>query len=91
MEEEYAQDQIGELDEEVVDNPNQIKDSLLLEAVDEFIEDKKMWFRDLHHRHGDEEERDIPVLVAKNAEALRQVDLEEGEDREAVNAEIKRR
>ncbi len=50
-----------------------------------------MWFRDLHHRHGDEEERDIPILVAKNAEALRQVDLEDGEDREAVNSEIKRR
>jgi len=42
-----------------------------LEAVDEFIEDKKMWFRDLHHKHGDEAERDIPVLVARNAEQLR--------------------
>jgi hypothetical protein len=53
MEEEYAQDKIGELLEEEIENPTQIKDSLLLEAVDEFIEDKKMWFRDLHHRHGD--------------------------------------
>lgn len=53
MEEEYAQDMIGELLEEEIENPTQIKDSLLLEAVDEFIEDKKMWFRDLHHRHGD--------------------------------------
>ena len=42
-----------------------------MDAVDEFIEDKKMWFRDLHHKHGDEEERDVPVLVAKNSEALR--------------------
>ena len=71
MDREYADDQIGELDEDLIDNPDQIKDSLLMEAVDEFIEDKKMWFRDLHHKHGDEAERDIPVLVARNAEALR--------------------
>lgn len=67
MEAEYADDQIGELEEDV-DNEDKIKASYLLDAVDEFIEDKKMWFRDLHQRHGDEEERDIPVLVARNAE-----------------------
>jgi hypothetical protein len=42
-----------------------------MEAVDEFIEDKKMWFRDLHQKHGDENEKGIKVLVARNAEALR--------------------
>jgi len=47
MDAEYADDQIGELEEEV-DNEDQIKPSVLLDAVDEFIEDKKMWFRDLH-------------------------------------------
>lgn len=67
MQAEYADDQIGELEEDV-DNEDKIKASYLLDAVDEFIEDKKMWFRDLHQRHGDEEERDIPVLVARNAE-----------------------
>ena len=81
MDAEYADDQIGELEEEV-DNEDQIKPSALLYAVDEFIEDKKMWFRDLHQKHGDEEERDIPVLVAKNSEALRQVDIGEDEDPE---------
>jgi len=30
-----------------------------------------MWFRDLHKKHGDEAERDVPVLVAKNSEMLR--------------------
>jgi hypothetical protein len=33
-----------------------------MDAIDEFIEDKKMWFRELHHRHGDEAEKDVPVL-----------------------------
>jgi hypothetical protein len=80
MDAEYADDQIGELEEEV--NEDQIKPSALLDAVDEFIEDKKMWFRDLHQKHGDEEERDIPVRVAKNSEALRQVDIGEDEDPE---------
>ncbi len=70
MDAEYADDQIGELEEEI-DNEDKIKPSALMDAVDEFIEDKKMWFRDLHQKHGDEEERDIPVLVAKNSEALR--------------------
>jgi len=60
-----------------------------MDAVDEFIEDKKMWFRDLHQKHGDENERDIKVLVARNAEALRQVDVEDGENIEEVNALIK--
>jgi len=41
---------------------------LLMAAVDEFIEDKKMWFRDLHKKHGDENERDVPILLAKNSE-----------------------
>jgi len=40
-------------------------------AVDEFIEDKKMWFRDLHHKHGDKDEKDPPILLAKNSEQLR--------------------
>jgi hypothetical protein len=71
MEREYAEDQIGELDEEEIDNPTIIKDSLLMEAVDEFIEDKKMWFRDLHQKHGDENEKGIKVLVARNADAIR--------------------
>jgi len=48
-----------------------------------------MWFRDLHQKHGDENERDIKVLVARNAEALRQVDVEDGENIEEVNALIK--
>lgn len=90
MEREYAEDQIGELEEDEIDNPTQIKESLLMEAVDEFIEDKKMWFRDLHQKHGDENEKGIKVLVARNAEALRQVDIVEGEVYEEVNAEIKR-
>lgn len=89
MNREYADDQIGELDEDEIDNPTQIKDSLLMDAVDEFIEDKKMWFRDLHQKHGDEAERDVNVLVAKNSEALRQVDIADGENLEEVNQEIK--
>jgi hypothetical protein len=27
---------------------------MIYEAVDEFIEDKKLWFRDLHKDHGDD-------------------------------------
>lgn len=91
MDQEYADDLIGELDEEIVDNHTQIKESLLMDAVDEFIEDKKMWFRDLHKKHGDEAERDIPVLVARNAEMLRQVEIDDGENLEEVNNEIKRK
>lgn len=68
MEKEYADDQIGELDEDEIDNPHQIKDELLLGAVDDFIEDKKMWFRELYHKHGDYQESDHKVVQAKNAD-----------------------
>jgi len=88
MDAEYADDQIGELEEDV-DNEDKINPAVLMDAVDEFIEDKKMWFRDLHQKHGDEEERDIPVLVAKNSEALRQIDIGEDEDASQVIAELK--
>lgn len=47
MDAEYADDQIGELEEEV-ENEDKINPAVLMDAVDEFIEDKKMWFRDLH-------------------------------------------
>ena len=50
-----------------------------------------MWFRELHHRHGDEAEKDVPVLVAKNSEALRQIDIGEDENPEEVLAELKAR
>ena len=40
------------------------------DAVDEFIEDKKMWFRDLHENFG-EENSDDDVVVAKNSTMIR--------------------
>lgn len=41
---------------------------MLLDAVDEFIEDKKMWFRELAYEHGNPEERDITYKKASNAD-----------------------
>lgn len=48
LEQEYNEDQIGELDEEEVDAKDNIEQEELMEAVDEFIDDKKGWFRTLH-------------------------------------------
>lgn len=49
-----------------------------------------MWFRELYNKHGDEvDAHKNPLRQAKNAEALRQVDLEDGEDRETVDKSIK--
>lgn len=62
----------------------------MLSAVDEFIEDKKMWFRDLHNKHGDEE-KDAPIKVAKNADALREIDIADGEDPIQVKEELKKK
>ena len=47
MNAEYAEDQIGELEEDI-EIEDKINPAILMDAVDEFIEDKKMWFRDLH-------------------------------------------
>jgi len=58
-------------------------------AVDDFIEDKKMWFRDLYHKHGDYTEKDHKVVYAKNAHQIREVELEDHENREEVEAEIR--
>jgi hypothetical protein len=68
MDREYADDQIGELDEDEVVNENKVSEALILGAVDDFIEDKKMWFRDLYHKHGDYTEKDHVVVLAKNSE-----------------------
>jgi protein LTV1 len=57
-------------------------------AVDEFIEDKKTWFRDLHKHYG-EDEGDGTILAPKNSEAIRQVDIGDEEDREEVEAAIR--
>ena len=62
---------------------------MLLDAVDEFIEDKKMWFRELAHDHGNPAERDITYKKASNADQLRLVEIEDDEDREQVENEIK--
>ena len=82
MEKEYNDDQIGELDEDEIENPHQIKDELLIGAVDDFIEDKKTWFRDLYQKHGDYKESDKLLVESKNAHQLREIDIEDGEDRE---------
>ena len=80
MDIEYADDQIGELEE--VDNEQSVKPELVMDAVDEFIEDKKMWFRQLHKDHGDGVQMEVPLV--KNSEQLRAVDIEDGEDEAEV-------
>ena len=54
MEEEYNDDQIGQLEEEEVDAEDQINQNQLEDAVDEFIDDKKRWFRKLHKTFGEQ-------------------------------------
>ena len=49
-----------------------------------------MWFRDLHYKHGDEE-KDAPIKVAKNADALREIDIADGEDPIQVKEELKKK
>ena len=88
MDREYADNQIGDLDS--VENDDQIGQNALLDAVDEFIEDKKMWFRELHKDFG-EANSDDDVVVAKNSTMLRQVEIEDGEILEEVEKEINRK
>lgn len=47
-----------------------------------------MWFRDLHKNYG-EENSDDDVVVAKNSTMIRQVELEDGENLQQVEAEIR--
>ena len=65
MEREYADDEIGDLDD-AVSNEDQVTHKAIEEAVDEFIEDKKTWFRGLHKHYGDGEE--AYILAPKNSE-----------------------
>ena len=44
----------------------------MIQAVDEFIEDKKAWFKDLHRQFGDEADRDIMLKVPINLNAPRE-------------------
>ena len=51
------------------------------DAVDEFIEDKKMWFRDLHKNFGEENSDDEENETEKPGDAL--MTLKEKEEKAA--------
>lgn len=57
--------ELSDMDDMVVNAPEHEVDeaAMIHEAVDEFIEDKKGWFRDLHRQHGDEDV--VATAIAK--------------------------
>ena len=90
LEKEYADDQIGELDEDQTYQEDQVNEKLLLGAVDEFIENKRMRFRTLYRQHGQLEVAEINgIMVARNAEQLRELDMAENENPEEVMKQVR--
>ena len=61
----------------------------MIQAVDEFIEDKKDWFKKLHREFGDEETRHLEYQLPPNVRVPREEDLVDGKDSEAVQKEIR--
>lgn len=54
MDQEYNEDQIGELSDTEVQQDDQIDQKVVHDAVNEFIEDKKGFFRHLHKNYAEE-------------------------------------
>jgi hypothetical protein len=61
----------------------------MIQAVDEFIEDKKDWFKKLHKQFGDEETRDLEYKIPTNHNVPREADLVDGKDAEEVQRELR--
>ena len=76
--EEYDDDKIGGLDEEEIEPENLVKQKVIEDAVDEFIEEKKQRFPDHYKEFGTGlENEEGKILRAKNAQVPREDELEE--------------
>lgn len=63
----------------------------MIQAVDEFIEDKKDWFKKLHRQYGDEETRNLEYKLPLNHNVAHEDDLadaKETREKMLINAAI---
>jgi protein LTV1 len=63
----------------------------MIQAVDEFIHEKKDWFKKLHREFGDEETRHLEFQMHPNHYVPREQDLLDGKDEETLKREIRDR
>lgn len=88
MDEEYNEDQIGELMEEEIDARDKINKRVLDEACDEFIEGTKRRFLDLAKEFGDERANKLFPDV-KPSDLVHEEDLVDGQEPEEVKQKIR--
>ena len=83
MDEEYNEDQIGELHDQDIGAQDQVGQKLLEHAVDDFIEDKQGRFRALHKEFTD---KDDPQIQARSMQFVKHADYyKPGEDPEEAD------
>jgi len=86
MDEEYNEDKIGELHDVDIGAKDQVEKKLFSLAVDEFIEDKKGRFRELHKEYG--ATGDVQLLAKYEKNVIHEDQYLNGEDPEEVKKQL---